>query len=73
MELQGCIYIFVCIVVVMLELFDVELLDINLVDLCIDIFCLLGVGGQYVNIIDLVICIIYLLIGIVVECQDECL
>lgn len=71
-ELQGWIYIFVCMVVVMLELLEVEMLDINLVDLCIDIFCFFGVGGQYVNIIDLVICIIYLFIGIVVECQDEC-
>lgn len=52
----------------MLELLELEMLEINLVDLCIDIYCLLGVGGQYVNIIDLVVCIIYFLIGIVVEC-----
>lgn len=72
-EFQGWIYIFVCIVVVLLELDEQVVIEINLVDLWVDIYCFFGVGGQYVNKIDLVVCIIYIFSGIVVECQEECL
>lgn len=36
---------FVCIVVVMFEIFEVEILEIKVSDLKIDMFCFFGVGG----------------------------
>lgn len=64
-ESGGCIYILVVIVVVLFEVEDVDI-QINVNDICIDIMWLFGVGGQYVNMMDLVVWIIYLFIGIVV-------
>lgn len=55
----------------MFEVEDVEV-EIDFGDLCVDIFCVLGFGGQGVNIIYLVVCFMYNLIGFVVSCQDEC-
>lgn len=65
-DLVVCCYILFSLVWVYLVVDDNIEIEVNLLDICIDIFCLLGVGGQYVNIIDLVVWIIYLLIGIVI-------
>lgn len=70
MEFGGCIYIFIVIVVVLLEVEEVEI-DIYEKDVCVDIFVFSGFGGQSVNIMMLVVCLMYLLIGVVVFCQDE--
>lgn len=70
-ELQGCVYILVVIVVVMFKL-ELEDVEIRKFDFKIDIFWVSGVGGQYVNKMELVIWIIYLLMGIVLESQDGC-
>lgn len=71
-DFGNCCYILFIVVFVLLEIDDNIEIEINLVDLCIDIYCFFGVGGQYVNIIDLVVWIIYVLINIVVVCQNEC-
>lgn len=71
MELQGCVYILVIIVVVFLEVEEVDF-EFDMNDVCKDIFWVFGVGGQYINKIEFVICLMYILIGVVVECQDGC-
>lgn len=70
MESQGCIYIFVVIVVIMFKLDDIEG-GLDMSEVCVDIMCVFGVGGQYVNKIELVVCMIYLLMGIMVVCVEK--
>lgn len=72
-DLGNCCYMLFVLVFVYLEIDDDIEIEINLVDLCIDIYCVLGVGGQYVNWIDFVVWIMYVFINIVVQCQNDCL
>lgn len=44
-DLSGCCYILFVLVFVYLEIDDNIEIDINLVDLCIDVYCVFGVGG----------------------------
>lgn len=71
-DFGGCCYMLFSFVFVYLEVDDDIDIEINLVDLCIDVYCMFGVGGQYVNCIEFVVCIIYILIGIVIQCQNDC-
>lgn len=64
--------IFFVLVFVYFMIDDCIEVEINLVDLEWDIFCVFGVGGQYVNKMEFVVWVCYLLLGVVVECQQEC-
>lgn len=67
----GRRYIFFAVVEVLFEVEDDIDIEIKEEDFEIDIFRVFGVGGQYVNKIELVVRIKYILIGIVVMCQNE--
>lgn len=67
-DLLGCCYIFFVLCEVMFEFNDEIDIDICMEDIKVDMYCVSGVGGQYVNMMDLVVWIIYLLMNVVVMC-----
>lgn len=72
-NLQGKCMMFFVLVYVYFLVDDIIEIYINLVDIFFEIFCLGGVGGQNVNKVEIVVCLCYVFLGIIIENFELCL